>query len=322
MVHAVATPPRGLRIVTTTSSSFPGAAVGLGATLSLLVAAAAGLPLSGPGAQVAACAAILIFGLPHGALDVEVIRVRSAGRSGRAGILTVYIGLAALTTIAWLVAPVAALAGFLAIAVIHFAEDWTEMRSRFLATGFAAALIAAPALLHRSEVAGIFVALTGMPAAAELADGLLMVAPVALALAAVGIAALIESRRFMAAAVAAASLLALLALPPVAGFALFFCLFHSPRHFVGALRAARRWRIANWLPVVVPVTGASLAIVTGIYRLHDGLAVPDRLAAATFMALSILTVPHMLAPVVLRLPYRWLGPMRGSFRNMFRNDPV
>ncbi len=284
----------------TISSSFPGAAVGLGVTLSLLAAAAAGLPLSGSAALIAACTAILVFGLPHGALDVEVIRIRGAGENGRAAILTVYVGLAALTATAWLVAPVAALAGFLGIAVVHFAEDWTEMQSRFLATGFAAALIAAPALLHRQAVAGIFVALTGTPMAARLADGLLMVAPVALAVAAVGIAALIASRRFVAAAAAAASLVALLALPPVPGFALFFCLFHSPRHFVGALRAARRWRVANWLPVVVPVTGAALAIVTGVYLLHGGLAVPDRLGAATFMALSILTVPHMLAPATLR----------------------
>ncbi len=280
-------------------STFPGATAALSATVALLVAAAAGLPLSGPTALVAACAAILVFGLPHGALDIELIRLHGTRDHGVAAILAVYLGIAAVMTIAWLIAPVAALSGFIVIAVIHFAEDWEAVASRFLATGMAVALIAAPATLHRGEVAAIFVALTRAPAAARLADGLLLVAPVALAIAAVGILAMIAAHRFMGAAVATVSLIALLALPPVTGFAVFFCLFHSPRHFVGALVAARRWRISRWLPVVVPVTCAAFAIVTGVYLIRGGLALPERLTAATFMALSILTVPHMLAPALL-----------------------
>jgi Brp/Blh family beta-carotene 15,15'-monooxygenase len=308
MVHAVSLGPRGSRLVAMDQSAFPGATVAFGATVTLLVAAAAGLPLSGSTALLGACAAILVFGLPHGALDIELIRRRGTSNHGLASILAVYLGIAAMTAVAWLIAPVAALFGFIVIAVVHFAEDWDAVRSRFLATGLAVALIAAPAMLHRSEVAAIFVALTRAPAAARVADGLQLVAPVALAVAAAGILAMVAAHRFIAAAAAAASLIALLALPPVTGFAVFFCLFHSPRHFVGALLATQRWRIARWIPVVVPVTGAALAIVTGIYLLHGGLAVPQRLTAATFMALSILTVPHMLAPALLqRLDARTSG---------------
>jgi Brp/Blh family beta-carotene 15,15'-monooxygenase len=299
-VRAASPEPRDIRVGTIDRSSFPGATAALSATVALLVAAAAGLPLSGVTALVAGCAAILVFGLPHGALDIELIRRHGTSRHGRTTILVVYLGIACITTVAWLIAPVAALSGFIVIAIIHFAEDWEAMRSRFLATGMAVALIAAPVMLHRGEVAAIFVALTHAPAAARLSDGLLLVAPVALAVAVVGILAMIAARRFTAAAAATASLVALLALPPVAGFAVFFCLFHSPRHFVGALQATQLWRAARWLPVVVPVTGAALAIVTGVYLIHGGLGVPQRLTAATFMALSILTVPHMLAPALLQ----------------------
>ncbi|QYE33529.1 Brp/Blh family beta-carotene 15,15'-dioxygenase (plasmid) [Polymorphobacter sp. PAMC 29334] len=300
MVHAVSHGPRGIRTTTMEKSTFPGATVALSATVALLVAAVTGVPLSGSTALVAACAAILVFGLPHGALDIELIHRRGRTSHGLASILSVYLGIAAITTAAWLVEPVAALAGFIVIAVIHFAEDWEATDSRFLATGLAVALIAAPAMLHHAQVADIFVALTKAPAAARLADGLLLVGPVALAIAAAGILAMIAARRFTSAAAAIASLIALTALPPVIGFAAFFCLFHSPRHFVGALRAARRGRVAQWLPVVVPVTGAALAIVTCIYLIRGGLAVPERLTAATFMALSILTVPHMLAPILFK----------------------
>ena len=283
----------------TVTPSPVGTTIAIGATVILLVAAAAGLPLSGSTALVAACGAILAFGLPHGALDIELIRGWGTQRRSFVPVLAVYLGIAAATATAWLVAPFAALAGFVVIAVMHFAEDWAAAGSRFLATGLGVALIAASALYHRDAVAGIFVALAGAPAAG-VADALLLVAPVALAIAAAGIVAMTVAHRFSDAAAATASLLALLVLPPLAGFAAFFCLFHSPRHFVGALAEARRWRVGRWAPVVVPVTGAALAIVTAIYVVHDRLALPQRLTAATFMALAILTVPHMLAPVAVR----------------------
>ena len=41
-------------------------------------------------------------------------------------------------------------------------------------------------------------------------------------------------------------------------------------------------------------------IVAGVDLIRAGLAVPQRLTAATFMALSMLTVPHMFVPVLLQ----------------------
>ena len=279
-------------------SAYPGLKIAAVTTAAIVVAALAGVPLGGSAMLIVACAAILMFGLPHGALDIEVIR--GAGQGGMAAVLGVYLGIAAATALLWWAVPIVALAAFLVIAAAHFAEDWDDARSRFLSVGTAVALIAAPTLLHRSAVAAIFVALTDQSAAARLADVLMLTLPVALPIAVVGIAAMIAAGRRGAAVAAATSLTALIALPPAVGFAVFFCLFHSPRHFVVALHAARRWQVARWLPVVVPVTALALALVAAIYLARGGLAFPLRLTSATFMALAILTVPHMLAPTVVR----------------------
>ena len=278
----------------------PGVVPAVIATAGILAAALAGIAFDTSAATVVACVAILMFGLPHGALDIELIRVEGDGRLGVARILAVYLSIAGGVAALWLIAPVAALASFIIVAVVHFADDWTALPSRVLAGGLAGALIAAPALLHRAAVAAIFVALTGSGGAARLADLLSSVAPAALALAAVSLAWLIAAGRTRTAAAAAASLAALVVLPPVPGFAVFFCLFHSPRHFVAALQAARRWRVTRWLPIVAPVTAAALAGVTLLYLRHGELAVSQRLTAATFMMLAILTMPHMLAPLALR----------------------
>lgn len=282
-------------------STFPGAPVALVVTGALFAAAAAGLSLSGSTALVVACGAILSFGLPHGALDIELIRNQGTGGHGFVAVVTLYLAIVAVTATAWLFAPVTALAGFIVIAVFHFADDWKMVQSRFLSTGLGVALIAAPTLLHRDAVADIFIVLTGDPSAAGLASALFFVAPMSLAIAVAGIAVMIETPRFDAASAAAASLIGLVALPPIAGFAVFFCLFHSPRHFIEALAKAKRWRVERWMPVVLPVTLAAGAIVTAIFVFHGAPTIPERVTAATFMALAILTVPHMLAPLAFRL---------------------
>jgi len=286
--------------VTQLSRPGPFGPVAVGITGGLLVAQPLGLDLAGNIATAIATLAILGLGLPHGAFDIELLRARVGGGVRRlAPVLGLYLGVAAAAALVWAVAPLAALAVFIVVAVMHFSDDWTGTRSGFLATGIAAASIAAPALLHTSDVARIFVALTAHPAAELAAKLLAVAAPTSLAVALAGIAALIAEHRRADAAAAASSLAALVFLPPVVGFAVFFCLFHSPRHFTAALRALGSPRLADWIRVAGPVTLAALAIVAVLYAGHDAGAVPLRLASATFMALSVLTMPHIIVPRIV-----------------------
>lgn len=283
------------------ASSAPAAALVL-ATGAAFAASAAGLPLDGGAATLAACAAILLFGLPHGALDLRLLTAKAPVAR-----LALYLGLAAAMLALWRAAPVVALVAFLVMAVIHFAEDWATLDEPFLAHGAAAGLLAAPGLLHMETLHGLFTALTGEAGAAVLGDVLRLGAPVGVMLALVTILALIRKGQTALGVATAAALAGLVLLPPAVGFALYFALLHSPQHLAAELPddAAARRRL--WSRVILPMTGLSLAIAAGLALLESRPTPAATAVAATFMVLSILTTPHMLAPRLIG----WLETPRG-----------
>jgi Brp/Blh family beta-carotene 15,15'-monooxygenase len=150
----------------------------------------------------------------------------------------------------------------------------------------------------------IFFALTGRPQAREMGAVLLLLAAPALCGGLVAIVALARSGRSDLAVAAGLSLTGMLILPPVFGFALFFGLCHSPRHFKEAVRTLSRRKLAQWAPVAGPTTIAALVIGAALYRGAAPGPMSMQLASATFMLLSILTVPHMLVPLIMRFKRR------------------
>ena len=268
-----------------------------GAFAVVLMLHVVGAPLGGTDATVAACAAILLVGLPHGALDLEIIkRERGTGPTGMVAVLMLYLGLAAAMAAIWGSAPVAALALFLIVAVVHFAEDWHELRSAFLAQGMAIALLTAPTLLHLAELEQLFVALSGRSDGALVANFMLLVAPVSIAVAGVSLFALWRGGRRNQAAVGVLTLAGMIVLPPVIGFALFFCLYHSPHHFALAMARVGPSPRARW--IVLSVSLAALGIAVALFAGEMRVGVTAPVVAASFMTLSLLTVPHMIVPAI------------------------
>ena len=280
--------------------SLSGSTLGVGALALSLLALVAGVPLSGGMATAVACLALLVFGLPHGTLDLEIIRAQQAGPwTGMVTLVLLYLGLAAAMYGLWRAEPVLALGAFIAIAVAHFSEDWDGAGPVILRAGLALALLAAPTLLHRAELDAIFIGLTDRAGASAVTDGLMLVLPVAVGLGLIAIASLWQAGRRDQAIGGLAALTGMLILPPIIGFALYFCLFHSPRHFRESLLTLN-WRgVAAWGWVVVPLTLAAGAIGVLVFGLEIRAALPDRIMAASFMTLSILTVPHMLVPPMI-----------------------
>ncbi len=275
--------------------------------LSFLIMMDGGVALGSAGATIAACIAILLFGLPHGSLDLEIVRrEHRVGHARMSSILLLYVGLAAAMAAVWQFAPVFALATFLLVAVVHFAEDWAESRSTFLAQGMAIALLTAPTFLHLGEIENLFAVLSGRPEAAILASVMLMLAPMSLAVAAVAVACLQRRGSTDQAAAGAMMLIGMIVLPPVIGFALFFCLYHSPRHLGTALSRVGRTSRSRWIVPLVTLAGIGLAVILFAGQLRPDISA--QFVAASFMTLSLLTVPHMIVPVIVeRLAWRPIG---------------
>ena len=198
--------------------------------------------------------------------------------------------------VVWQVAPVAALALFLCMACVHFAEDWRDDLPPFLAIGTAIAMLTVPAFINGAALVDIFTSLTSSSSMTNVVDISLMIAPVALIVALAGV--LLNPNRSHAAETLA-GLAGMIALPPIIGFALYFCLSHSPKHLASAVRSARNGLFGHRRIEMTVVTLAALAIAVWVYSGVTPISVSEGAIAASFITLSILTVPHMLVPMIV-----------------------
>ena len=259
-------------------------------------------------ATTLACALLLVVGLPHGALDIATLR--RAGPTAQLPVVGAYLGAAAVMFAIWWASPLTGLAVFYTVSMVHFGDDWGNDRDPLFGRANALALLSAPAVLHGKHLAGLFVVLTRDPRSAVLVDLLMLVAPVATCFALVGLATMASRQRSVEGLCA---LLAMFILPPVIGFALFFCLFHSPRHF------REGW--ATLGPKADPGTSVRVAAMTlagfGIAAVIYAVIARPNLSAGVFatsiLTLSVLTVPHMLLQGIVAVGNRPAGSrQRGS----------
>ncbi len=263
--------------------------------LALLAETATGL-LSDTTTTSFLMAAILLFGLPHGALDLAILRHRGLTRpSWVAAAVLVYLAAAGLTALLWFAVPGAALASFFAVAALHFAEDWQDDLPPFMALAIAIALLTAPALLHGGALTLILASLTDPHTAAVMTDAAKLIAPVALATAAAAVACLATTGRAERAFTTGASLAAMLLLPPLAGFALFFCAQHSPANYARVRTELGNDRTSNAARETIALTLAALGIAAIVALLPK---IDGNVVATGFVTLSVLTMPHLLAGVI------------------------
>ena len=257
--------------------------------------------LDGPTATAIAAALIMLCGVPHGTLDVEIAALRF-GRQGLAGKLKItaaYAACAAAMAVLWAVLPALALVAFIVLSIIHFGADWRTGVDPFFAMMVGWALIASPALAHPAQVAAIFETLTG--------DG--HGGTIAALLACTAIPALIGSLLFGAQAFRRAQglsgldviccLVAALVLPPLAGFAVFFCGLHSPRHLAEALRQSGPASNSRKAIIGGAVLALSFGIAAVIFFADRTASVDASIIRTAFVLLSILTVPHFILEQML-----------------------
>lgn len=287
----------------------------LALTLLTLVSVSAAAALVAPGAfathaPTLALIAIVAVGLPHGALDISAVRAASnLGRRATMSVLALYIGLAVLTGALWLAAPAVALAAFIALATYHFAHDFPADAPAPLSLAVPLALFSAGAMRDGTAYDAIFVAIAGADAVI-VTDALRAFAPVAHGGAIVALWLMFAAGARWSALAAAVSIGAMWTFPPVVGFALYFAAYHSPLHLADvteAIRADRR------RAVEAAVTfAAAVVLVFAIAALHGGSAAFSAFGSGVFIALSMLTVPHLLVP---RLVSSWCRQQERTVRS-------
>ncbi len=275
---------------------------------------------------------VAVLGVPHGALDhlagAHLFRPH-LGASWLPIFLAAYVAVCGLVIAFWIRFPLAGLLGFLAVAVIHFGSEDTEDSAPPSArraaddssTSVARTMeivargglpIIAPCAAHPEEVGRIFdlLGLLGTsPGGETLARMIGASWPVLLlALApAAGAAARDALRRgswqplhrFVEIPVLAA---ALVMLPTLVGFVVYFVGWHSVRHtltWVVRLEPSNPKRgFMRFARLALPLTAATAMLGALAWLLLPG-AIDERALQVVFVGLAALTIPHVLLEVLV-----------------------
>ena len=248
-----------------------------------------------------AAVAIVLAGIPHGTLDVEIAAAHfgQKGITGKIGIIGGYLFCAAFMVLLWILLPELALISFLIISIVHFSRDWRGGVDPFLAMMVGWALVALPALASPDDVAMIFAALTGSNNGAVIA-ALLGAASVPAALGSLVFAywAFRHDDKQSALEVLAC-IVAALFLPPLVAFAIFFCGLHSPRHMADALRETGDLSPLKKTAIICAVFALSLGLGVLMFLYQGDVPADMGIIRTAFILISTLTVPHFILEHIL-----------------------
>ena len=244
---------------------------------------------------------VVLIGLPHGAFDGAIATHLAAKRSGFTPIkFSIYYCLTTFVVIAlWLAFPGVMLAIFLVISMIHF--GWGDAVNKSGIT-FIVQLVVHGGIpifgivyFHDTEVVPIFDILTfGAPDIALQISQLAVPIITALIIVYAGLALQNRLLRWRFAELLAITAL-LAVLPPLVGFAFYFCVIHTSRHirkiwYVLSSATASKTLIRQALGYTI---GSWFFGAVAFFWIHNG-NIHAELVQIIFIGLAALTVPHMI----------------------------
>ena len=291
------------------------------ATVLPIVLVWAGGVTFGTSAFVVLMIAVVLTGIPHGAVD-HIVAAKLYGLSSnwrdQAQFYGGYLALMALYGALWLVVPAWCLWAFLLMTMYHFGQAdlayWAlpPMRARLVYLSRGLLLIGLPIAAHPVIVDPIFDAIAGVR---PLHWSLLTEHSTATLTALVaqhvvvlgGIAASPDTTvppNGWREAINVGVLSALfVVVHPLVAFAVYFGLWHSLGHILELLRFFARRDEPTSLPgfyrKAALYTGVAFAGLGGLYAATQSFGLQDQMVALLFILISVMTLPHMI--VVERL---------------------
>jgi len=244
---------------------------------------------------------VVFIGLPHGAMDGALAAHFGWMESKKkaATFLIGYVAMAALVVGFWFVAPAISFIIFLGISMYHFGKgdvntDGEEPSvTESLARG--GVVIGGISQFHRVDADEIFQVLIGSNT--ELVWLFLnSVVPMTLIFAILSMVNKNIGERGSFLAEIAGLALIFSILPPLVGFAIYFCLIHSIRHFA-SMRAMLSDTITKLQITKTTILFSAISWAAGLIILaqqSSNIGFEPALLQVIFIGLAALTVPHMI----------------------------
>lgn len=244
---------------------------------------------------------VVFIGLPHGAMDGALaMHFGWTSRPAITGLfLLSYVGMSGAVVLVWSFAPAVTFVAFLAISIYHFgrgdASSLAAGRTTVESLARGGLVIGGISQMHRSEVDGIFQTLVGNDTSGVW---LFLNGVVAITIGCAMESMLFKNHRERLAFAVELGVLFLLflAVPPLVGFALYFCFVHSVRH----VSSVREFMATTVSSVSITKTTAALSLITWgvglavLAQQTSTMEVDSALLRVVFIGLAALTVPHMI----------------------------
>jgi beta-carotene 15,15'-dioxygenase len=253
-------------------------------------------------------------GMPHGALDIlagPVLAMRSMTARSFVMFLVAYVAVSALVVAGWRYAPAAGVVAFFAMSWFHFGSgdaggdrtSWSVARiAHAVCSGGLA--IALPTAIHPTRVLPMVNALffdrTNLSVTQLARVGIVGVAVTVFAFIVVVVRIDQNERGRIVAELCVLAALFLVA-DPLISFAVYFCVWHGPRHTGRVLQAlpsglpksASRLLVAA--ATLLPLFGAGALLLT---QTHVDLPSSESLYRIVFVTLGALTAPHLVVTAI------------------------
>lgn len=238
---------------------------------------------------------IILFGLPHGALDpwiAQQLGLRNA-RSQTFLFNASYLAIASLVVLVWLWLPALSLGIFLLISAWHFSDDWAQSLNLPLRLCAGTLLLLMPIGFHTQAVQAIFQQLSG-PVGASLAHTLTLPTWLLITAMLMITACAAWKQRWRCSFELISLLFLAYFVHPLIYFTVYFCLLHSPNHLSGLFTAAPVTEHPRLVRMMLTYTSATLVVLTGLWWLWSSLPTDTLILKLIFIGLAAVTVPHMI----------------------------
>jgi Brp/Blh family beta-carotene 15,15'-monooxygenase len=247
--------------------------------------------------------AVILLGLPHGALDFAVAKSLKLFSTSISALIfiTAYTAIAAFSIIFWISFPAAALTIFLCVSVYHFSADWRASMPRYAGISLATIIICGPAMVYSSVVLTLFTALLLSNEAANwIIQGMRLTFSISLLGFLYFLVSLVRSNKTFSKwriAEWMSLLISSLVFIPLLHFGLYFCLLHSPKH-LHDVSEKLNVKVVKAMVISLPFVFLTILLAAGLYSWFtaqgNAVELTTVLLRWVFIGLFGLTMSHML----------------------------